>query len=156
MTEQGNVLRGDSMSDHQKQLLIRWFEEVWNKGRREVIDEMISPHCIIHDGEGTSTGPEGFKLFFDRMRTTFSNFRVTPQEGLSEGDFACLRWSATMRHIGEGLGMPPSRKEIRTTGMTLVRIKEGKFVEAWQNWDMLGVMQQINEAGPTMTYIGAR
>ena len=143
------------MSDHHKQILIRWFDEVWNKGHREVIDEMISPDCVIHDGEGTSTGPEGFKPFFDRMHVIFSNFHVTPHEVLAEGDLACLRWSVTIRHSGEGLGMPASGKDVRATGMSMVRFKEGKFVEAWQNWDMLGIMQQINQDGPTMTYIGA-
>jgi steroid delta-isomerase-like uncharacterized protein len=144
------------MPDQSKQLLVNFFEEVWNKGRREVIDQLIASDCIIHDGESTSTGPEGFKPFYDSMHVTFSNFRVTPRESVTEGDMTCLRWSVIMRHSGEGLGMPASGKEVRATGISLVRIKDGKFVEAWQNWDMLGVIQQIHEAPPAMTYIGAR
>jgi hypothetical protein len=28
-------------------------------------------------------------------------------------------------------------------GMTLARIKDGQIVEAWDNWDKLGMLQQI-------------
>jgi predicted ester cyclase len=104
------------VSDHQKDKIIRWFEEVWNQGRRETIDELLPPDCVIHDGVTEAKGPEDFKLFYDRMRRAFSDMHVTPAECLSEGDLVCLRWSVTMRHTGDGLGMPPTGKRLHTTG----------------------------------------
>src|SRR5579872_3395735 len=104
------------MSDP-KQMIVRWFEEVWNQGRREVIDELLAPDCVLHDGETDSTGPAGFKLFYDRLRAAFSDLRVTPDQVISEGDFVCLRWWVTMRHTGDGLGMPATGKHLSSTGM---------------------------------------
>jgi steroid delta-isomerase-like uncharacterized protein len=144
-----------SMSTHQKESVIRWFEEVWNKGRRDVIDEMLSPDFVVHEGELTTKGPEGFKIFFDRMRAAFSDIHVTPHEAVSEGEYACLRWSVTMRHTGDGLGMPATGKKLGTTGMSLIRFHNGRFAEAWQNWDMLGVMEQIKGTGPSPVYMAA-
>jgi len=37
-----------------------------------------------------------------------------------------------------------------------VRIADGKIVEGWQNWDMLGLMQQIQSAGLGPTYLAAK
>jgi len=37
-----------------------------------------------------------------------------------------------------------------------MRIANGKFVEGWQNWDMLGLMQQIQGVGLAPTYIAAQ
>ena len=139
----------------QKAMIVRWFEEVWNKGRREVIDEMFSPEIILHDGDTVSKGPEAFKLFYDRMRTSFSDIKVTPEESISEGDLVCLRWSVTMRHTGDGMGMPSTGKQLRTTGMTMIRFANGRFSEAWQNWDMMQLMEQINDAPKSKTYIAA-
>jgi hypothetical protein len=34
-------------------------------------------------------------------------------------------------------------------------LADGKFAEGWQNWDMLGLMQQITEAPMARTYIAA-
>jgi steroid delta-isomerase-like uncharacterized protein len=142
------------MSDH-KALIIRWFDEVWNHGKQETIDELMSHDCVIHDGETDTRGPEEFKVFFNRLQSAFSNIHVTPHDVISEGDFVCLRWSATMYHKGDDLGMPASHKELHTSGISIVRVKEGRFREAWQNWDMLGVTQQIaNTADPGKLYMG--
>ncbi|HEV3279267.1 MAG TPA: ester cyclase [Terriglobia bacterium] len=143
------------MPDHQKDLIIRWFEEVWNQGRRETIDEMLSPDSVLHDGEVDSRGPQEFKAFFDRMNATFSEMRLHRHEVISEGIYACLRWSVTARHTGDALGLPPTGREIRITGITMIRFDDGKFAEAWQNWDMHGLIQQITGASAVPgVYIG--
>ena len=36
------------MAKEQNTILHRWFEEVWNNGRAELIDEMIAPNAIAH------------------------------------------------------------------------------------------------------------
>src|SRR3977135_2540690 len=120
------------MSD-QITMIVRWFEEVWNKGRREVIDEMLPPEFVMHDGGTVSKGPDAFKPFYDRMRTSFSDIKVTPEEAVSEGDLVCLRWSFIMRHSGDGLGMPATGKKLHTTSMTMVRFANGQFSEGWQD-----------------------
>ena len=144
------------MSNHQKQVILRWFDEVWNHGRRHVIDEMLPAEFVIHEGEEATQGPEGFKTFFDRMHAAFSDIHVTTHEVVSEADYTFVRWSVTMRHSGDGLGMPATGREVRTTGMTLARFKDGKLVEAWQNWDMLGLHWQIKSPEPTGLYVAGR
>ena len=134
----------------------RWFEEVWNRGRREAIAEMMTPECVIHDGETDSTGPEGFYAFFDRISTTFSEMHVTVNDTIAEGDLACVRWTCTAKHTGGALGIFPTGKMIHITGITILRATNGKVVEAWQNWDMLGMMEQIQSHNKkAATYIAA-
>jgi steroid delta-isomerase-like uncharacterized protein len=146
----------DDMADTARDLGRRWFDEVWNRGRREAIAEMLTPTCIIHDGEVDSTGAEGFHPFFDRISASFSQMQVVVEDTIAEGDTACIRWSCTAKHTGEGLGVPASGKTIHITGMTILRASGGKIVEAWQNWDMLGMLEQIQNAGKkAATYIGA-
>ena len=142
------------MSDH-KALIIRWFNEVWNQKRLETIDALLDEACVIHDGDTDTKGPAEFKEFFNRLQSAFTEIHIKTHEAISEGEFACLRWSATMRHTGDDLGLPATHKQLHTTGITVVRIKDGRFVEAWQNWDMLGVIQQItNTAAPAKVYMG--
>lgn len=143
------------MSEQPKQTIVRWFEEVWNKGRRQTIDELLSPDCVIHDGNTSLKGPEEFKKYFDLMRSAFSEIQVTPEEAVSEGTLVCLRWSVKMRHTGDGLGMPATGRNVQMTGISIVRFAGGRFAEAWQNWDMLGVMQQIQQAEPAKLYMSA-
>ena len=134
----------------------RWFEEVWNKARRDAIPEMLAPDGVIHDGADSMRGPEEFYPFFDRIRATFPDLHVTVEDIIAEGDTLCVRWSCTMTHTGDGLGIPPTGKECHVTGLSMVRIADGKWVEGWQNWDMLGLMQQIQGAPKAQTYIMAQ
>ncbi|MCU1258718.1 MAG: SnoaL-like polyketide cyclase [Bryobacterales bacterium] len=133
------------MSERHEQMIIRWFEEVWNQGRRETIDEMLKPECLFHDGSHSTKGPQAFRLFFDRMRADFPEIKVATHQAVSAGDLSCMRWSATMRHA--------TGKQIGTTGMAMVRFEDGRFAEAWQNWDMYGLVQQLEAAPAPHLYV---
>jgi predicted ester cyclase len=130
-----------------------WFEEVWNKGRREVIAELMPPEAVLHDAGDSIHGPAEFEAFFDRMQSAFSEMHVTVHSTIAEGDMECYHWSCTMRHTGDGLGFPPTGKECRITGISVVRFAGDKFAEGWQNWDMLGLMQQLRGEPKAMTYL---
>jgi predicted SnoaL-like aldol condensation-catalyzing enzyme len=125
----------------QEKLVARWFEEVWNQSRREAIDEMFPEDCVLHDGGVDLHGPAQFKVFYDALRTQLSEVRVTPLETISEGDMVCTRWSCTAKQSSTG-------KHLEITGMGIVRFKDGRFAEAWQNWDQYGMLQQLDATTP--------
>ena len=141
--------------DNDRDLAARWFQEVWNKRRREAIGELLAEGAPVHDGETIVHGPAGFYAFFDRMQSAFSGIHVTVEETIAEGDKVCVRWRCSLKHTGAGLGMAPTGKTLETTGITIIRVAGGKIAEGWQNWDMLGLMQQIQGHHHAATYIGA-
>jgi hypothetical protein len=125
-----------SALEQQKHLVLRWFEEVWNQGRREVIFELLDPACVIYDSDTPIRGPQEFAAFYDNLQSQFSDFRVTPHIALAEGELASLRWSVQCRHKASG-------RAVSLSGMSMVRIRNGRFVEAWQNWDAAGLTAQL-------------
>lgn len=144
------------MTDYERNLGVRWFDEVWNKGRRDAIAEMIAPGAVIHEGGSSSVGPEGFYPFFDRLNAAFTQFQVTVHDTIAEGDRLAVRWTCTCKHTGDALGIPASGKVVHVTGMSMLRVADGKMIEGWQNWDMLGMLEQIQGSAKAATYIGAR
>ncbi len=144
------------MTELERDLGTRWFEEVWNKGRRAAIAEMLTPDAVLHEGETDCVGPEGFYPFFDRLNAALSEFRMTVHDTIAEGDRACVRWSCTCKHTGDALGMPATQKTLHTTGISIMRVANGRIVESWQNWDMQGLLAQIHELGRSATYMTAR
>lgn len=143
------------MTESERDLGKRWFEQVWNQGRREAIAEMMAPDAVVRDGEKVTVGHSAFYSFFDRFRDTFSEMHVSVEDTIAEGDKLCVRWECTGRHTGHGLGVAPTGKTIHVTGISIIRIAGAMFVEAWQNWDMLGLMEQIGGGGKSGPYIGA-
>jgi predicted ester cyclase len=132
-----------------------WFEEVWNQGRREAIAEMLAPNILLHDGGVDTEGTEPFHVFFDRMQDTFSDIHVDVDFVLGEGDIATVRWNCKAKHTGLGFGIPPTGVEIHVTGISIIQVEDGLMTEAWQNWDMLGMMEQIKGHGASPTYVTA-
>jgi predicted ester cyclase len=61
--------------------------------------------------------------------------------------------ACTAKYTRAGLGIQPTGKTIRVTGITIFRVAGGKNIEAWQTWDMLGLMEQIQGAAREGTYI---
>src|SRR5581483_10948697 len=127
-------------------LMRRWFEEVWNQGKIETVHELLAEGAI---GVGQAEpgveihGPADFIPFVHRIRGAFPDIKVTVEDAFGARDQVVLRWSATMTHTGNHLGIPASGKPVRITGMSMVRIRDGKIVVGWDNWDQLAMMQQI-------------
>jgi predicted SnoaL-like aldol condensation-catalyzing enzyme len=132
-----STLDQQSISEQNKRLVLRWFEEVWNQGRRETIKELFAPECVLHDGSTEYRGREEFTRFYDALRSEFSDFYIAPIISLCEENLACMHWSVECKHTASG-------KPVHLTGMSVVRIRDGQFIEAWQNWDAAGVAKQVN------------
>jgi len=126
-----------STTERNKQLVLRWFREVWNEGRRETVSELFLDDAVLHDGGHTMRGPKEFLVFYDNLRAQFTDFRISPVVDLAEGDHVCLHWVATFRHKESG-------RPMHITGTSVVRVADGRMVEAWQNWDAAGLQAQLS------------
>ena len=127
------------------QLLTRWFNEVWNQGKLETVQELLSPDAVAI-GQAVSgvalRGPQDFIPCVQRIRNAFPDIKVDVEDAFGADDKVALR-SGNMTQSGDALGMPAPGKSVRVTGITVVRIVNGKIVEGWENWDQLGRLQQI-------------
>ena len=141
------------MTPSERELGRRWFEQVWNQGSREAITEMLAPGAVLHEAGEDSVGPAGFYPFFENMHTMFSDFHVTIEDSIAEGDKICLRWSCQAKHTGAGLGMDATGVTINVTGISVMRVGNGMILEGWQNWDMLGMMEQLRGTKKSATYV---
>jgi len=134
------------MSQANKALVHRWFEEVWNKGRESAIDELLAPSGIAHgigQGEATLHGPSEFKLFVRNLRASLPDVHITIEDIVAEGDKVTVRVLLEGTHQGEGLGVSPTGRRVRVAGIILVRVANGQIVEGWNSWDQLGLLRQI-------------
>lgn len=128
-------------------LVRRWFEEVWNRRREEAIDEMFDEEGVAHglaDETGAPLrGSAGFKPFFRRFREAFPGLEVVVEETVSEGDRVAARCTVRALHEGDALGFAATGQHVEFTGMTFLRVRGGKIVEAWNNFDFMSMFQQL-------------
>jgi len=143
------------MSEANKALVRRWFEEVWNQGREETIDELFATDGIgygLGDTDAPLHGPAGFKPFVANLRGALPDIHMTIDDIMAEGDRVTVRITVEGTHKGGQLGVAPSGKRVRIAGIVIVRIANGQIAEGWNSWDQLGLLRQIGalpaQAGP--------
>ena len=134
------------LTETNKALSRRFLEEVFNKGKLNVLDEIIaSDHVSTGPGTlpGMPAGPEGQKQLVTVYRNAFPDVHFTVDEQIAEGDKVVTRWTGRGTHKGELLGIPATDKSSTVTGIAVDRIVSGKIAESWGIFDQFGMMQQL-------------
>jgi steroid delta-isomerase-like uncharacterized protein len=124
----------------------RWFEEVWNQRRVDALDELADPAAVIHDPSIAAVARGGVAEFKEIVRSLLQavpDIRFEVEDTVEEGDRVALRVSVTGTLTGPGLGIEPTGRPFRITGMALGRYRDGKLVEGWNHFDLLGFFEQV-------------
>jgi steroid delta-isomerase-like uncharacterized protein len=133
------------MSEDNKALARRVFD-AFSSGNVDELDEVVAPDAEDHDTQNPNRhirGPEGIKQTIQMYRAAFPDLKMTVEEQIAEGDMVATRWVAVGTHEGDLPGLPATGKQSTVTGIGIDRIENGKIVEAWTNWDTLGMLQQL-------------
>jgi steroid delta-isomerase-like uncharacterized protein len=124
-----------------KAVVQRYVEEPWNKGNVDALDELCGPNFNI-EGLG---GVEAFKGFITPYRKSFPDLHFTVDEVIAEGDKVAYRWTARGTHHGAYEGIAPTGKPITATGITILRIVDGKVVEDRAESNVPSIRAQLGQ-----------
>ena len=133
------------MSAENKAAVRRLIKEVWNKGKLDAADELVAANYTAHDPTTPMPAPgrEGMKMLATMYRTAFPDLQLTIDDIAAEGNKVTIRWTARGTHKAELMGIAATGKKVSVTGISIIRIANGKIAEEWLNWDALGMMQQL-------------
>ena len=138
-------------------VLRHWFDDVWTGGRSDLIETYLAPGAIVHGldetGEGC-VGAAGFRSFYEKLRGACPDIRIAVDDVVASGPMAACRWTATLTHTGDHLGVPATGRPVRVTGMTNARVEEGRMVEGWNEWDRLAFATALGLVAPASASTG--
>ncbi len=124
--------------------LYRLYEEVINQKRFEVIDELYAPDYENRIAPfGLESGVEGVKKLFQHQAAAFPDWHITADYVVEHGDKCIVKWTLTGTHTGNYLGIEPTGKKFKISGVDIETIVNGKIKEHDGAEDMLGLLQQI-------------
>jgi steroid delta-isomerase-like uncharacterized protein len=124
----------------------KWFEDVWNQGREEAINEMCAEDVI---GYGQAQhgadihGRDHFKQFWRGFRAAFSDIHIDIHETIEQDDRVVARWTMTMTHSAGFLGIAPTNRRVSVNGVSIQQLAGGQIIAGWDNWDQLGLLVQL-------------
>jgi steroid delta-isomerase-like uncharacterized protein len=132
------------MSEENKALILRFVEEAFNSGNLDAIDEIYAPRFFSDDlGAKEERSPEDAKQFVSMYRSAFPDGRTTVEDLIAEEDKVAYRWTYRGTHQGELMGIAPTGREVTITGITINRVSGDRIEEEWNNFDQLGMLQQL-------------
>jgi predicted ester cyclase len=134
------------MSQTHHDFVVRWFEEVWNKGREETIEELSQPdaQCFGFPQPDSVLNREEFKACVREFRRTFSHIHIKVEESVSEGYRVAVRWSGSMKHTGAGLGFAPTGHTVTIIGMSLLHLRDGLISKGWNALDLNNAVAHLS------------
>ena len=127
-----------------KDLVQRWFEEgFWADDIDQSIAAVFAPDYHLMSNGQVYDGSVELKTMVETVRSAFPDGRITMEEVIAEGDAVAWHWTFQAKNTGDFMGTPPTGKSVAMTGTGWGRVKNGKFVEAKENWDQFTMMQQL-------------
>ena len=126
-----------------KRIARRVLEEVVERGDLDAIDEIYTEDAVEHTPVGDFSGHEEIREGFELTLGAFSDYTVTVDDVIAEGDTVAVRLTERGTHDGEFMGIDPTGREFEIRTMAFLRLEDGKVTEWWMQSDTLGFMQQL-------------
>jgi steroid delta-isomerase-like uncharacterized protein len=130
------------MIERNKEIARRWLLEFWN-GDLSMAHELHAPDYTRHDSPFPINDPDAYVQYIQIIRTPCPDMTFNLEDMVAEDDKVLIRWTATMTHQGELMGIPATGKKISNRGMDLLHFKDGKIIESWGLPDVFGIFLQI-------------
>ena len=125
-----------------KAIVRRYYEEVLHQHKLPLIEELFAPNFQSHARSGDMDLP-AYTETVERSLQAFPDLQVTIEGQIAEGDLVATRWSAKGTHLGAFGGVQPTGKEITLTAMHFHRLVDGKIADHWEQFDLVGALQQL-------------
>jgi predicted ester cyclase len=140
----------------EERAICRYFHEVLDKGKAEIIEDLFHPQCLMHRPGGDVMGLDAVRAVADHRKETFSQFETEIHEVFGSGDKLVVR----LTHRGVGGGMWRSRvgsydvtgKPVTWNAIAIFRFKEHKIIEEWVVRDEMAMALQFGLVKPAADY----
>ena len=131
--------------DEIEALANRWMA-FWQGASLDDWDAVHAGDFVDRSAAGRGADRSAFRGAVSDLRRAFPDFRATADcIAIDERQqMAAIRWSASGRHLGLFLGVVPTRRDVRFTGIEIIRCRSGQVAERWGEWDEGGITRQLN------------
>lgn len=132
------------MSEQNKTLTRRFYEEVFNKKNLRTVDELCAPGFIDHNAApGQGPGAQGMKDWMQQFFQAFPDLTATVHDMVAEGDLVVTRLTCEGTHKGNFMGAAPTGKKVTFSALDMVRIKDGRATEVWHEGNDVPVLMGL-------------
>ncbi|MBS1881255.1 MAG: ester cyclase [Actinobacteria bacterium] len=125
------------------ELIVRAWRVLDGERRLEAMPEFFAEDYVRHSSEGDYDRDQ-FGEILAALHAGFPDLASSTEETVAEGDRVAYRWVSDGTHAAEYLGVPPTNRRVRATGITISRFgPDGRIVEDWSSWNKTSVLHAL-------------
>src|SRR4051812_31811817 len=125
------------MVERNKAVLRRFSEQCWGRGFFDDVDELVAEDVVRN---GHPIGRAGLIAVIKAIRAALPDFHTQTEDLFGEGDRVGWRYASAGTHTGAALlGVPVTGEALSWTGTAIVRLRDGRIQEIWDNVDLLAI-----------------
>ena len=130
-------------TDENKAIVRRFVDEIFVQGKEASVDELLADDFVAHTWPSTGKPKDDLKAAIGMARNALAEVQFTIDDLIAEGDRVAARLTTGARQVGEFMGMKPSSKRYEIEEIHVFRLRDGKVVEHWHQFDQMGMMKQL-------------
>ncbi|MCA9641148.1 MAG: ester cyclase [Polyangiaceae bacterium] len=137
------------MSDSKVQVIKRYYEQLFNEGELELVDELLHPDYVNHS-PGSPEQPRNRAAVKDvvrELRDAFPDLHYTIEQLVVGEDSVAVRTTLRGTQCGPFYGNPPSKRSVEVSQITIERFLEGRIVAHHRLTDELALLRQLGLIG---------
>ena len=133
----------DKGSDEKNKATARQvFDDLWTRGRYELIESMYEKNCVVHYATGT-VSLEQAVANGKEWRRAFPDLVVQPNRVTANGDMVVVDWTAHGTNKVQAHGLSGKGKRGTAQGTSKFRFENGKIAEVWVTWTEEELRKQV-------------
>ena len=137
----------DNIAAANKELVRRFYREVYVDWNMALVDEVVSPRFTSHDWpEDGPTGPWAFRDYYAGIRSAVPDARYEVDDLIAEGDRVVVRWRLLGTHEGDFDGIAATGRAIALKGIAIYRVEAGLLMERWVVSDLHGLLEELRSS----------
>lgn len=131
--------------DGNKAVVRRFVKEIFEELRSEAVDELVTDDFAWHRPDGGDGDKQFLRDSTERMGAALASIRFVIDDEVAEGDRVAVRLTANATARAGLPGVPDaSGRSYSIQEIHIFRLRDGKVVEHWHQYDVLGQRRQLS------------
>ena len=130
--------------DQKEAVIRRYFGELFDQGKLELVDELLHPDYVNHSpSPGLQPGREGVRVVVAALRRAFPDLTYTVEDLVVGRESVATRTTMRGTHHGDFFGMSPTGRSFEVAQMTIERFLDGKIIAHHRITDEASLVRQL-------------
>jgi len=138
------------MIDAKEVVIRRYFAELFNQGKLELVAELLHPDYVNHSPGSAELprGRDGVGVVVQALRRGFPDLYYRIDDLVVGEDSVAVRTTLTGTQRGDLFGIGPTGRAVEVAQMTFERFREGRIVAHHRLTDDLSLLRQLGVLPP--------